>query len=588
MKDINFKRILFYLWPQMKKHWVSLSLIFVAYAIGIIGDSIIKPYLYKEIIDVMSSGLPRGLILKQSLHILGLICIVIPIYILGFRSAGFAETFFETRMMKRLYDLSFAKLLNHSYTFFSDNFSGSLIAKTKRFTHSFVTFFDAVSYQIYFSLITILGILVVLFIKAPKLAWIFLIWAFIYIFITTRFIKKKIQLDLIESESDSSTTARLSDAVMNILNIKIFTNLKLEKIEFGDITQSEADKRKKSWNLGNYQSIFQAVMMGLLQILILFIAIKMWYNGTITIGMIVLLQAYLFNLFDILWNLGRAMTQVAKALTDMKEMVDIFDLTPDILDPENPEELKMNDGNIEFKNVSFAYQNGNPVIENLNLKITSGSHVGLVGHSGAGKSTITKLLLRFTDTTNGEIIIDGQNIKNVLQDDLRSVVSYVPQDPMLFHRTIKENIAYSNPTATDEEIIAVAKKAYAHDFIVKLPNGYDTLVGERGVKLSGGERQRVAIARAMLKNSPVLVLDEATSSLDSVSEDYIQKAFIELMKGKTTIVIAHRLSTIQKMDRIIVLEDGGIAEDGTHAELLNKGGIYAELWNHQTGGFIEE
>jgi ATP-binding cassette subfamily B protein len=276
-----------------------------------------------------------------------------------------------------------------------------------------------------------------------------------------------------------------------------------------------------------------------------------------------------------------------KAMTDMQEVVDIFDTPIDILDPVKPECLVISEGHIVFKNVSFQYKDGVTVLKDFNLDIAPGERVGLVGHSGAGKSTITKLLLRFSDVKMGEIIIDGQNIKNITQNDLRSVISYVPQEPILFHRTIGENITYSKPGATQEEIIKVAKKAFAHDFIMKLPRGYDTLVGERGIKLSGGERQRIAIARAMLKNSPILVLDEATSSLDSTSEGYIQSGFEELMKGKTTIVVAHRLSTISKMDRIVVLEDGDIAEMGTHKELIKHNGAYASFWNHQTGGFLE-
>ncbi len=247
----------------------------------------------------------------------------------------------------------------------------------------------------------------------------------------------------------------------------------------------------------------------------------------------------------------------------------------------------MKDGIIEFKNISFGYNEGTEVLNDFNFKIQKGEKIGLVGHSGSGKSTITKLLLRFINVDKGEILIDGQNVANISQDDLRSVISYVPQDPILFHRSIKENLAYSKPNASQEEVVAVAKKAHAHEFILNLKHGYDTLVGERGVKLSGGERQRVAIARAMLKDAPILVLDEATSSLDSISEYYIQDAFNELMKGKTTIVIAHRLSTIQKMDRIIVLENGKIVEEGTHKELLNRNGKYDDLWNHQTGGFLE-
>ena len=214
--------------------------------------------------------------------------------------------------------------------------------------------------------------------------------------------------------------------------------------------------------------------------------------------------------------------------------------------------------------------------------------MGLVGHSGAGKTTITKILLRFADVSHGVVSIDGQDIRSMRQDDLRRTISYVPQEPLLFHRTLKENIAYGKPDASDDEITAVAKKAHAHEFIKKLPKGYDTLVGERGIKLSGGERQRVAIARAMLKDAPILILDEATSSLDSISEKHIQEALGELMKGRTTIVIAHRLSTIQKMDRILVVENGHIVEEGTHQELVLSDGVYGAFWKQQAGGFIGE
>jgi ATP-binding cassette subfamily B protein len=276
-----------------------------------------------------------------------------------------------------------------------------------------------------------------------------------------------------------------------------------------------------------------------------------------------------------------------KVMTDMQEMIDLFDAHVDITDPENPEVLKIRAGCISFKNVSFAYNNRASILSNFNLDIKPGERIGLVGHSGAGKSTLTKVILRFAETSGGSVTIDDQDIKKITQNDLRSAISYVPQESILFHRSLAENISYGKPKATMEEIIEVAKKAHAHEFISKLPQGYDTLVGERGIKLSGGERQRIAIARAMLKNAPILILDEATSSLDSVSEKYIQDALNELMKGKTTIVIAHRLSTIQKMDRIIVLDKGKIAEEGTHSELLEKNGIYSDLWNHQTGGFLE-
>jgi ABC-type multidrug transport system fused ATPase/permease subunit len=249
--------------------------------------------------------------------------------------------------------------------------------------------------------------------------------------------------------------------------------------------------------------------------------------------------------------------------------------------------LVVEKGSITWKDVGFEFGE-NKVFDTFNLTITPGQRVGLVGHSGAGKTTFVSLLLRQHDVTSGRIEIDGQSIANVTQDSLRENIAVVPQEPLLFHRTIRENIAYGKSDATDEEVVTVAKKAKAHDFISQLENGYDTLVGERGIKLSGGQKQRIAIARAMIKDAPILVLDEATSALDSESEVAIQDALHKLMEGKTVIAIAHRLSTLREMDRIIVLENGKIIEDGSHESLKEAGGVYQRLWEHQAGGFLVE
>lgn len=583
---LNIKRTFFYLWPQIKEYKASFLFVFIGYALGIILDNLIKPYLYKDIIDKLSLNLPKEIIFHQSMKILLIIVIVVILHNVFYRIGDYSIAYMESKVMRRLYDFSFKKIMDHSYTFFASNFSGSIVAKVKRFVRSFEVLFDVISFQIFFSLVTLLGIILILLIKAPIIALVFFIWSIFYMAITILFIKKKIIYDSQKAEADSIVTGRLSDVILNILNIKIFSSNKKEEKSFIELTKDEEGKRTKAWFFGNFQNLIQSLMMAFLQILIIFIAIKMWYKGNLSIGMIVLLQLYLFNLFNILWGLGRSLTKAVESLTEMKEIIDIFDLTPDILDPQNKEKLKIKNGHILFKNVSFSYKDGADVLENFNLEIKPKEHIGIVGHSGSGKSTITKLLLRFIDIADGEIIIDEQNIKKLTQNDLRSVISYIPQDSILFHRTIKDNILYGNPNSTDDEIINVSKKANAHDFIIKLPKGYETLVGERGIKLSGGERQRISIARAMLKNSPILVLDEATSSLDSISEKYIQESFNELMKDKTTIVVAHRLSTIQKMDRIIVMDNGNVVEVGSHNELLNKKGYYFNLWSHQSGGFI--
>jgi ATP-binding cassette subfamily B protein len=269
----------------------------------------------------------------------------------------------------------------------------------------------------------------------------------------------------------------------------------------------------------------------------------------------------------------------------------MFDDHPKVVDQPNARNLKADKGEIVFDKVSFAYDDaaeGSSLFAGLNIKIKAGERVGLVGRSGGGKTTITSLLLRFNDVDDGQILIDGQDISKVKQRSLRENIAYVPQEPLLFHRSLFENIGYGKQSASKEQVIEASKLAHAHDFISELPNGYETLVGERGVKLSGGQRQRVAIARAMLKDAPILVLDEATSALDSESEVLIQDALWKLMDKRTSIVIAHRLSTIQKMDRIIVLDSGKVVEEGTHTQLIKNNGKYAELWNHQSGGFLEE
>jgi ATP-binding cassette subfamily B protein len=318
------------------------------------------------------------------------------------------------------------------------------------------------------------------------------------------------------------------------------------------------------------------------------IGVWLWLEGMITAGTLLLVPLYAVTTFNVVWGISKSIIKVSAAFTEAAEMVDIFEQKQDVQDPHNPEPVAISAGVVQFSQVNFGYGSNQQVFSKLDFRIEAGEKVALVGHSGAGKTTITKLLLRFSDISGGDITIDGQSISKILQTDLRQHIAYVPQEPLLFHRTLEENIAYAKPHATKEEIVEVSKKARAHEFIEKLPKGYETLVGERGIKLSGGERQRVAIARAMLKDAPIIMLDEATSALDSLSEQKIQEALWELMAGKTTIVIAHRLSTIQKMDRIIVFDAGAIIEQGSHAELLAQGGTYAELWHSQVGGFIAD
>ena len=291
-----------------------------------------------------------------------------------------------------------------------------------------------------------------------------------------------------------------------------------------------------------------------------------------------------------MWEFNGIYRRLEDALTDAALFIEYKDTPSKIDDKNDATDLTVSKGKIELKDVSFSHESEgiDGLFKDFNLTIPAGQRVGVVGHSGAGKSTLVNLLLRFIDSDQGSILIDNQSTKDVTQQSLHEAIAYVPQEPALFHRSLSENIAYGKADATDAEIQHAASRAHASEFIDVLPDGYSTMVGERGVKLSGGQRQRIAIARAILKDAPILVLDEATSALDSESEKLIQASLDELMKDRTAIVIAHRLSTIAKLDRIIVLDNGKIIEDGTHNELLEKGGTYASLWNHQSGGFIED
>jgi ABC-type multidrug transport system fused ATPase/permease subunit len=343
----------------------------------------------------------------------------------------------------------------------------------------------------------------------------------------------------------------------------------------------------RSWRADAFVQAAQEILALAVQVGLLMGAVLLWQKGLVTVGDFVLIQVYVLGLIDRVWGIGNTLRRVYDGFADASEMLDIIERPLAITDAQGAKPLALGSGRIELRDVTFAFDSERPVLKGFSFAIAGGEKVALVGPSGAGKSTITRLLLRLYDPSEGAVTIDGQDIKTITQESLRKAISYVPQESVLFHRSLKENIAYGKPEASDEEIIEAAKRAHCHDFISTLPQGYETLVGERGIKLSGGERQRVAIARAILKNAPILILDEATSSLDSESEAHIQAALVELMQGKTVIAIAHRLSTIMKMDRIIVMEQGNVVLTGTHRELVaGETNLYKKLWDIQAGGFI--
>lgn len=495
----------------------------------------------------------------------------------------------ETKVRPELQMRVFNLLINQSLNFHANNFSGSLVNQTNKFTGAYIVLTDVFTINIIMTLVMSLVAIAVVAVYLPWVALAMLGWTIFFTWINIHLTRKRIHLSRIAAKADSVLTGHLADAIGNVGAIKAFSREADESAEHNTKSWDRAFKKYTAWLQAVRNDFRIGLMMASLQLGVLALLIWSAMESTVAIGTLLLVQVYVTQLISQLWGLSGLSRNIEQALSDASEMTEILGEELEVKDPANPKKLAVTKGALAFENVTFTHDGSNDALfSNFSLDVNPGEKIGLVGHSGSGKTSLTRLLLRFTDIDGGAITIDGQDISKVTQADLRRHIAYVPQEPLLFHRTLRENIAYGKPDASTEAITKAAKLAHADDFIKNLPNSYETMVGERGVKLSGGQRQRIAIARAILKDAPILVLDEATSALDSESEKLIQDALKKLMKGRTTLVIAHRLSTIQTMDRIVVLDNGTIREQGSHAELLKAGGVYAELWKHQSGGFLEE
>jgi len=583
----HYKSTFFLFWNALKKYPKSTVTMFCCFATAFIFADFGFAFFMKKVIDAISvQTISFSAWQEASMYLLmGFASMFIGIIL--FRIADWAVVYGQARIMADLTNHCFEVLTKHSYTFFSNSFTGSLVAKTRRFVRSFEAMHDKMIYALWFSVVKAIGALVVLSWLHPVLGLMMLGWIVTYVLMIVVLLPYQLRRDLDNATSDTKVTGQLADAITGVLNIKMFGTRDAERNNFDTYVQRQRRARSRAWNFKTVVDGCKAISMMIIEFCIMYYALLLWLNGDLTVGSLVFIESILLLLVSELWSLARSVSEFTRALADADEMTSIIMQPIEVQDPDVPEALRIHTGSITFSDVQFSYQGGAPILQNFSLEIPAGQRVGLVGHSGAGKSTLFKLVLRFADLQAGTISIDGQDITAITQNDLRRSISYVPQDPILFHRTLFENISYAKPMATSQEVVQAAVSAHAHEFISGLEKGYETLVGERGIKLSGGERQRVALARVMLKDAPVLLMDEATSSLDSISEKYIQDNLQTLMKGRTVLAIAHRISTISQMDRILVMEKGKIVEDGNHAVLLKKNGVYADLWNHQVNGFIQ-
>lgn len=582
------KKIAPFLWFFIKKQkW--LFLIWAILPLGYAIDQNIFPYITKMIVDVIAnySG-DRGEIFNKLEFPLMLGLSFWVILILTYRCKEIAEVYFGPKFHANIRMAMVEYTEKHSHSYFMNNFAGSIANKISDMPSSCFFIINFLFGNFFPNIFCVFIAIVILWFISPVFSLIFFLWFFVHMAISIIFSKPGDRLSMIHSESRSDLQGKIVDSLTNIVNIKIFARNRYELSfikKFQDIEQKNG--KKLLWFLTKVKFYLEIPALIMIVATVYYLVVG-WRDGWVSTGDFVFTINMSFIIMISIWRMGMEIPEFFKEVGICKQALGLINVPHEIVDAKGAKDLKVKKGEIVFDNVNFEYAEGKNIFKDKKVVIKAGEKVGLVGFSGSGKSTFVNLILRFFDVKSGSILIDGQDISKVTLESLHKNIAMIPQDPVMFHRSLYENIGYGKIEASKKQIIEASKKAYCHNFIETMKEGYESLVGERGIKLSGGQRQRIAIARAILKNAPILILDEATSSLDSVTEKYIQKSIKTLISGKTSIIIAHRLSTLDIVDRILVFDEGQIVEDGTHKELLKKKGHYAKLWDMQAKGFFDK
>lgn len=582
------KSLLPFFWHFIRKRWIAFVCI-QFFAFGWAVDHTAWPYVFMRLIDAISNMTDRTqmwTILQPILVMWALLWITIEAC---WRFAGILIAYTFPKVQADIRLAAFNYVQYHSHRYFSDKMAGSIANKIADMPSAFFNIMHLFMTLFMPSALAVI-IMTAFFVRMqPVFALIMTSWVVIHLGICFLFAKKCMKYSDIHAEARSTLAGKMVDVFSNHVNLRLFARQNQELHYIRSYQDIEQKKNFESlWFLEKVKMILGLVSILLPGILNTWYMLYSWQKGTITTAEVVFIFNMCWNIMTMIWISGLELPQFFREIGVCRQALSIINDTHDVVDAPNAAPICIKHGHIKFDRVSFSYDEGKQIFSDKTLAIKAGEKVGLVGFSGSGKSTFVNLILRNYNLNHGRILIDDQDIAGVTQDSLREQISMIPQEPVLFHRTLYENILYGNPKATEAQVHAAAKRAHCEKFIMNMPQGYNTVVGERGAKLSGGQRQRIAIARAFLKNAPILILDEATSSLDSVTERYIQKALGELMLNRTTIVVAHRLSTLAGMDRILVFKDGRIIEEGTHLSLIETKGHYAHMWHMQAGGFMPE